>query len=57
MNCQLDCGIHPGKNGWSSLPFTDEVDLAEIDMLLVSHFHLDHCGALPWLLTKACLLY
>ena len=21
-------------------------------MLLVTHFHLDHCGALPWLLHK-----
>ena len=22
------------------------------DLLLVSHFHLDHCGALPYLLEK-----
>ncbi|XP_031566314.1 cleavage and polyadenylation specificity factor subunit 3-like [Actinia tenebrosa] len=48
----LDCGIHPGMMGVESLPFLDEIDTAEIDLLLISHFHLDHCGALPWLLEK-----
>ncbi|CAH3014813.1 unnamed protein product [Porites evermanni] len=48
----LDCGIHPGMSGMESLPFLDEIDTAEIDLLLVSHFHLDHCGALPWFLEK-----
>ena len=24
----------------------------EIDILLITHFHLDHCGALPWFLKK-----
>ncbi|EDO39587.1 predicted protein [Nematostella vectensis] len=48
----LDCGIHPGMTGVESLPFLDEIDTAEIDLLLVSHFHLDHCGSLPWLLEK-----
>lgn len=48
----LDCGIHPGLNGMDALPFVDIVDTDEIDLLLVSHFHLDHCGALPWFLLK-----
>uniref|UniRef100_A0A914Y1J2 Cleavage and polyadenylation specificity factor subunit 3 n=1 Tax=Panagrolaimus superbus TaxID=310955 RepID=A0A914Y1J2_9BILA len=48
----LDCGIHPGMHGIDSLPFLDYVDVDEIDLLLITHFHLDHCGALPWLLTK-----
>ncbi|XP_068721291.1 cleavage and polyadenylation specificity factor subunit 3-like isoform X2 [Montipora capricornis] len=48
----LDCGIHPGMSGLESLPFLDEIDTAEIDLLLVSHFHLDHCGSLPWFLEK-----
>eukprot|EP00794_Sanderia_malayensis_P017062 gene17062-18780_t len=48
----LDCGIHPGHTGLDSLPFIDEIDPAEIDLLLISHFHLDHCGALPWFLEK-----
>jgi len=33
---QLDCGIHPGLNGFASLPFLDLVDIEEIDLLLVS---------------------
>ncbi|KAK2174225.1 hypothetical protein NP493_817g02008 [Ridgeia piscesae] len=48
----LDCGIHPGMNGMDALPYTDLIDPEEIDLLLVSHFHLDHCGALPWFLEK-----
>ncbi|XP_067928794.1 cleavage and polyadenylation specificity factor subunit 3-like isoform X2 [Watersipora subatra] len=48
----LDCGIHPGMKGLESLPYTDLVDLHDIDILLISHFHLDHAGALPWFLAK-----
>lgn len=48
----LDCGIHPGLSGWNSLPFFDETTVSEIDLLLITHFHLDHCGALPWFLQK-----
>ena len=46
----LDCGIHPGMTGEASLPFFDVAVAGEIDLLLVSHFHLDHCGALPFFL-------
>jgi cleavage and polyadenylation specificity factor subunit 3 len=46
----LDCGIHPGMTGEASLPFFDLAVAGEIDLLLVSHFHLDHCGALPYFL-------
>lgn len=51
-NILLDFGIHPGLNGMDALPFVDFIDVDKIDLLLVSHFHLDHCGALPWFLTK-----
>ncbi|XP_044018977.1 cleavage and polyadenylation specificity factor 73-like [Aphidius gifuensis] len=44
----LDCGIHPGLSGMDALPFIDLIEPDEIDLLLISHFHLDHCGALPW---------
>lgn len=44
----LDCGVHPGFFGLASLPFFDEVDLAEVDVMLVTHFHLDHCAAVPY---------
>lgn len=48
----LDCGLHPGLSGMDALPFVDSIDITTIDLLLISHFHLDHCGALPWFLTK-----
>lgn len=44
----LDCGIHPAKAGLDSLPFFDSIRADEVDVVLVTHFHLDHCGALPY---------
>lgn len=44
----LDCGIHPGYHGHASLPFLDQVDLAEVDAMLITHFHLDHVAAVPF---------
>jgi cleavage and polyadenylation specificity factor subunit 3 len=48
----LDCGLHPGYTGIASLPFFDEIDPKEIDLILISHFHLDHAAALPYFLLK-----
>uniref|UniRef100_A0A8C5XBB9 Cleavage and polyadenylation specific factor 3 n=1 Tax=Microcebus murinus TaxID=30608 RepID=A0A8C5XBB9_MICMU len=42
----------PWLEGMDALPYIDLIDPAEIDLLLISHFHLDHCGALPWFLQK-----
>lgn len=46
----LDAGVHPGLTGFSSLPFYDEYDLSKVDILLISHFHLDHAGTLPYVM-------
>lgn len=58
-NHQLDCGIHPGKEGNDALPYlgtslnnADSTSLDKVDAVLITHFHLDHCGALPFLLQK-----
>lgn len=32
----LDCGIHPAYSGLAGLPFLDEVELKDIDLLLIS---------------------
>jgi len=46
----LDCGLYQGKEG-----FADEYnrsfpcDPAEIDILILSHAHIDHCGNIPQL--------
>lgn len=46
----LDAGIHPAFQGLSTLPFYDEFDLSTIDILLISHFHLDHAASLPYVM-------
>ncbi|KAK2751107.1 endoribonuclease ysh1 [Myotisia sp. PD_48] len=48
----LDAGMHPAKEGFAALPFFDDFDLSAVDILLISHFHLDHAGALPYVLSK-----
>ncbi|KAG7155877.1 Cleavage and polyadenylation specificity factor subunit 3-like [Homarus americanus] len=48
----LDFGIHPALTGMSALPFVDHIDPEQIDLMLVSHFHLDHAGGLPWFLMR-----
>jgi len=43
----LDCGIHPGYSGVDGLPFFDRIEPSEVEVLLITHFHLDHAAALP----------
>jgi cleavage and polyadenylation specificity factor subunit 3 len=48
----FDCGAHPAYTGHAALPYFDEIDPSEIDLLLVTHFHMDHCGAVPYFTEK-----
>uniref|UniRef100_A0A7S3AAR3 Metallo-beta-lactamase domain-containing protein n=1 Tax=Rhodosorus marinus TaxID=101924 RepID=A0A7S3AAR3_9RHOD len=48
----FDCGVHPAYSGLASLPFFDAIDADEIDLALITHFHLDHCAGLPYLLER-----
>ena len=48
----FDAGLHPAYSGLAALPYFDEVDLSSVDILLVTHFHMDHCGAVPYLTEK-----
>ena len=48
----LDCGINPGAtNPLTAFPRLDMLpcDLDELDAVIISHAHLDHCGFLPFL--------
>ncbi|KAK7865953.1 hypothetical protein R5R35_005018 [Gryllus longicercus] len=52
-NIMLDCGMHMGFNDERRFPdFTyiaPEGPLTSyVDCVIISHFHLDHCGALPY---------
>lgn len=49
---QFDCGIHPAYQGIAALPFFDFVEPSEVDILFVSHFHLDHAASLPFFTEK-----
>ncbi|KAL9451576.1 hypothetical protein AB3S75_013188 [Citrus x aurantiifolia] len=48
----FDCGIHPAYSGMAALPYFDEIDPSAIDVLLITHFHLDHAASLPYFLEK-----
>ncbi|KAF3444447.1 hypothetical protein FNV43_RR14139 [Rhamnella rubrinervis] len=48
----FDCGIHPAYSGMAALPYFDEIDPSMIDVLLITHFHLDHAASLPYFLEK-----
>ncbi|XP_067009347.1 integrator complex subunit 11 [Anabrus simplex] len=52
-NIMLDCGMHMGFNDERRFPdftyISPEGPLTSfIDCVIISHFHLDHCGALPY---------
>ncbi|CAG8975209.1 hypothetical protein HYALB_00004270 [Hymenoscyphus albidus] len=48
----LDAGMHAGYEGLAALPFYDDFDLSTVDVLLISHFHVDHAASLPYVLGK-----
>ncbi|CRH01541.1 cleavage and polyadenylation specificity factor, putative [Plasmodium relictum] len=48
----LDCGIHPAFMGIGCLPIYDAYDISKIDLCLITHFHMDHSGALPYLINR-----
>jgi len=50
----LDCGMHMGYQDDRRFPdfnfiAVDEPLTEHIDAVIISHFHLDHCGALPYM--------
>jgi len=52
-NVMLDCGTHMGYQDERRFPdfsyITKDGDMNKlIDAVIISHFHLDHCGALPY---------
>ena len=50
LNILIDCGLFQGikslrEQNWQKLPFAIE----DIDVLILTHAHLDHCGYIPLL--------
>lgn len=52
-NVMLDCGMHMGFTDERRFPDFSYIapgDLTgHLDCVIISHFHLDHCGALPYM--------
>ncbi|RGB32767.1 beta-lactamase-like protein [Rhizophagus diaphanus] len=57
-NLMFDCGMHMGYNDERRFPDFSYISRTnrfteQLDCIIVSHFHLDHCGALPYF-TEMC---
>ena len=48
----LDCGLMINKEDSDSLPLFDRINPEQISMVIITHAHLDHCGALPYFLAR-----
>lgn len=46
----VDCGLHPKKAGKESLPRLDFLGDEPLDLVILTHCHLDHLAALPVLM-------
>lgn len=47
LNIVIDAGLHPRMTGLEALPRYELLDDLEIDVIIVTHCHLDHIGSLP----------
>ncbi|MFH1307362.1 MAG: beta-CASP ribonuclease aCPSF1 [archaeon] len=47
----MDCGVNIAAHNSEKFPFFDipEFDINQIDAVILTHAHLDHCGLLPYL--------
>mgnify|MGYP006266459567 CR=1 FL=1 len=46
-NIVIDAGLHPKMAGYEALPRLERIRDLPIDLIIVTHCHLDHLGALP----------
>lgn len=52
LNIIIDSGLHPKEIGYAALPRLDRLRSIHVDLIFLTHCHLDHLGSLP-LLAKA----
>ncbi|MDR1789503.1 MAG: MBL fold metallo-hydrolase, partial [Opitutaceae bacterium] len=47
VNILIDCGLHPKLAGRDATPALSKIEGVHIDLIIVTHCHLDHLGSLP----------
>lgn len=47
FNILIDAGLHPKLLGREAMPDFDEIDGIDLDLIILTHCHLDHLGSLP----------
>jgi Cft2 family RNA processing exonuclease len=53
LNLLVDCGLHPKKTGRAATPDLRPLRDVSLDLVLITHCHLDHIGSLPLVLRGA----
>ena len=47
LNILVDCGLHPKKTGRAATPDLARLRGQRLDLIVITHCHLDHIGSLP----------
>ena len=47
LNILIDCGLHPKKAGRAATPDFRPLQGVRLDLIIITHCHLDHIGSLP----------
>ena len=47
LNILVDCGLHPKKIGRAASPDLSKLRGVTLDLIIITHCHLDHIGSLP----------
>lgn len=47
FNILIDSGLHPKKMGYDATPDFEPIEELHLDLIVLTHCHLDHLGSLP----------
>ncbi|MDQ8192870.1 MBL fold metallo-hydrolase [Coraliomargarita sp. SDUM461004] len=47
FNILIDSGLHPKKMGYDALPEFEPIENIDLDLIVLTHCHLDHLGSMP----------